>query len=171
MSIQAANEALKLKPASDEPWNYICSDYISLKQWDEAMDAAQKGLALNKNNVLLQSNYQFAKSQKQTVGSEVQVALDAVKKNETPENYVNLSLAYYNVKDYQKMAGACKSAIKLNPNYAIAWNNLCSAYNSLHDWDNAIAAGKKALEIDPNYELAKNNLAEALKGKQSKPNK
>jgi len=49
--------------------------------------------------------------------------------------------------------------LKLNPNYAEAYNNICSAYNAMQMWDKGAEACEKALKINPGYELAKNNLA------------
>jgi len=83
----------------------------------------------------------------------------------TPEVFVNLSLSYYNLGEYQKTIKMCKKAIELKPDFALAYNNMCSAFNMLKMWDDAITAGEKAVELDPNNQLAKNNLAVALKAK------
>ena len=49
------------------------------------------------------------------------------------------------------------SAIKLNPEYATAYNNRGSAYDSLGKYDNAIQDYNKAIKLDPEYAIAYNN--------------
>ncbi|MBC7863335.1 MAG: hypothetical protein IAF38_10195 [Bacteroidia bacterium] len=97
--------------------------------------------------------------------------LELVKKFPTADNYVNLSLAHYNAKDYKACINAANEAVKIKPDYGVAWNNICSAYNMLRDWDNAILAGQKAIQIDPQNQLFVANLKLALENQQkNKPN-
>jgi tetratricopeptide (TPR) repeat protein len=98
----------------------------------------------------------------------LQMALDMVAKQKTPENYLNLSLKYYQAKQYEKCIEASQEALKLRPDYAPAYNNICSAYNEMKMWDKGIEACQQALKIDPDFQLAKNNLNWALTQKQSK---
>ena len=83
----------------------------------------------------------------------------------TPENYLNLSLEYYNLQRYEDCIKASYKAIELKPGYELAYNNICSAYNSMQKWDEAIAAGEQGLKLNPNYQLLKNNLAVSKAGK------
>jgi tetratricopeptide (TPR) repeat protein len=77
----------------------------------------------------------------------------------TPENLLNLSLAYYTIGKYRESIQASEQALRLRPTYDLAYNNLCSAYNQLGEWDLAIEAGEKAVKLNPTNQLAKNNLA------------
>ncbi|MFD2872626.1 tetratricopeptide repeat protein [Mucilaginibacter ximonensis] len=54
--INACNHALLLKPNFVPAYNNICASYNKLRQWDNAIAAAQKGLALEPNNQLLKNN-------------------------------------------------------------------------------------------------------------------
>jgi tetratricopeptide (TPR) repeat protein len=63
---------------------------------------------------------------------------------------------------YNECVGACEKALKLKPDFALAYNNICSAYNAMEQWQKAADACKKAIEIDPNMQLAKNNLTVSL---------
>ena len=45
-------------------------------------------------------------------------------------------------------------AIKLMPNYAIAFNNRGTAYNDLRQVDRDIEDFKQAIKLSPNYALA-----------------
>ena len=80
------------------------------------------------------------------------------------EDYINDSLVLYNAEGYQKSIEAAQSALQLQPNSAIAYNNICAAYNQLKQWDRAVEACQKALAIQPDYERAKNNSLLAAQG-------
>lgn len=86
----------------------------------------------------------------------------------TPENYISLSLDYYNAKQYENCIRASERALQLRPGYDIAYNNICASYNELHQWDKAIEAGKKGLEFNPNNPNLKANLEVSYKGKEQK---
>ncbi len=88
----------------------------------------------------------------------IKTAEDAAKKSPTAENYISLSLLYYNSNNYEQCISACKKALKADPNNQFAYNNICSAYNALGKWKEAAEACKKSLEINPNFERAANNL-------------
>jgi tetratricopeptide (TPR) repeat protein len=77
----------------------------------------------------------------------------------TPEYYLALSSNYYNRGQYEECVGAALDALRLKPDYDLAYNNICAAYNKLKQWDRAIEAGEKAVRLNPNNQLAKNNLA------------
>ena len=87
------------------------------------------------------------------------------KVNPTPEYYLNLSLEYYNKRDFQRCINAANEALKLRPNYDLAYNNICAAYNRLGDFEKAIKIGKKGLKINPNNQLLSGNLLEAYQKK------
>jgi len=58
--IEAANQAIKLKPGYDLAYNNICAAYNKLGQWDKAIAAGKQGLIFNPNNQLLKNNLQEA---------------------------------------------------------------------------------------------------------------
>ena len=95
----------------------------------------------------------------------LQAAIDLAKTSPTENNYINLSLAYYNNENYQECISASKKALTFNANSYYAYNNMCCAYNKLGWWDEAVAAGKKAIEIRSGDILATNNLKVATTGK------
>src|SRR5580658_4704221 len=65
-----------------------------------------------------------------------------VKQAPTPENYLNLSLAYANAKRFRDQVAAAQQAIRLKPNFAEGYNNLAAGYEDLKMWDEAIAAAQ-----------------------------
>jgi tetratricopeptide (TPR) repeat protein len=82
--------------------------------------------------------------------------------NPTPENYLELSLQYYNNQLFEESIDAANRALQRRPDYAAAYNNVCAARIRLERWDEAIDACNRALKLKPNYELARGNLNWAL---------
>jgi tetratricopeptide (TPR) repeat protein len=93
------------------------------------------------------------------------IAATPTPSGKTYEEYINDSLTFYTAGDYQKSIEVAQSALQLQPDSAVAYNNICAAYNALQQWDQAITACGKSVASDPNFALAKNNLGEALRGK------
>jgi len=77
--------------------------------------------------------------------------------------YDNISYNYYVQGDYLKVIETARSALKLNPNSAIAWNNICSAYNLMGEYQKAMEACDKGLKIDAQNAMLQNNRAEAMR--------
>ena len=153
-SINAAKEALKLRPDYPEAYNNICSAYNILKQYDKAVEACQKAIELNPDFQLAKNNLTVALNGRNQISQLENIA----NTNPSAENFLNLSLTYYNQGMYEKCIEACKKAIKLNPDYADAYSNMGVAYIQLKQFDNAIAALTKALKINPQHKLASGNL-------------
>lgn len=91
--------------------------------------------------------------------SKIEVVLQQVKQNPSSDNYLNLSLLYYNIQNYEACIEASKKAIEIDPNDSKAYNNVCAAFNVIGNYDEAIHWGEKAIQIDPSNQKAKNNLA------------
>lgn len=160
-SIDIALEAIKLKANYAEAFNNIGSAYNELKQYDKAIPFLKKAIALKPDFQLAKNNLALSENSIKVSTGVKQLALQ----QPSAENYLSLSLAYFNEKKYQECIEACKKALALKPDYDLAYNNMCAAYNQLGDWDNAIIAGEKGLKINPGNALLKGNLAEAYKRK------
>jgi protein O-mannosyl-transferase len=77
----------------------------------------------------------------------------------TADDYVSLSLVYYQARKFEECIKAAQEALKLQPTYAAAYNNIAAAYAELKNWDRAIEAASAALKLAPDFQLARNNLA------------
>ena len=77
--------------------------------------------------------------------------------------YLNTGLSLYRLGKFEESIAATRQALRIKPDYALAYNNICAAYNSLHQWQEAIHACTQAKKLDPGLELARNNLAWAEK--------
>ena len=153
--IGAAQRALALKPGYDLAYNNICSALIELKQWDRAIAAGEQALRLNPANAFAAGNLARAQARGR---APVRVA-SALPAGKTPEEFLDLSLAFYQAKQFRKSIQAAQLALEKRPDYDAALNNICAANNALGQWDSAIAAGERAVRLNPANQLAKNNLA------------
>jgi tetratricopeptide (TPR) repeat protein len=77
----------------------------------------------------------------------------------TPDDFLNLSVARYHAGQFAESIAAAREALRLNPQFAEAYNNIAAGFQSLGQWDDAIAAARHALKLKPDFELARNNLA------------
>ena len=60
-------------------------------------------------------------AKKEGDGDKLQAAIEAVSEQKTPENYLTLSLRYYEAKQFDKCIEAARLALKLKPDYAPAY--------------------------------------------------
>ncbi|SHJ58025.1 hypothetical protein [Aquimarina spongiae] len=116
--------------------------------------------ALEKSPNHIQSKELLANINSQLNNSlkEIEVLKEKIKRTPSSENYIDLSLLYYESGKYELVISTCNDLLKIYPNNPYAYNNMCAAYNQMKKWELGYAACKKALEIDANYQLAKNNL-------------
>lgn len=63
-SILMAEAAVKIDPRSDRAYNNICAACNELGNWDRAIEACEKAIAINPANELAQRNLRWAKSKK-----------------------------------------------------------------------------------------------------------
>jgi tetratricopeptide (TPR) repeat protein len=92
---------------------------------------------------------------------------NATSRELTAEDYLNLSLQYYQSQRYRECIDAAEQALKLRPDIPEAYNNIGAAYNNLGMWDEAIQAETQALRIKPDFTLARNNLEWSLSQKKT----
>ncbi len=110
----------------------------------------------------------FCLNAAKTGKSKIELQLEKIAKEKKPEDYLELSLMYYNAGQFDKCIEAANNALQLKPDYAEAYNNIAAAYGELHKWDEEIAACEKALKLKPDFQLARNNLAWASSQKNKK---
>jgi tetratricopeptide (TPR) repeat protein len=161
LCIDAAKEALKLKPTFAEAYNNIGCAFNAMNEFDKAAPTFKMALDLK-------PNYSLAKNNAQMSAGHRHISDDIISSRVyTPEEFLTQSLTYYNRGQYELCIAACVSALLIKPDYDLAYNNLCAAYVKLKQWDDAIMLAEKGLKISPNNVLLKNNLAEAVKGKKN----
>lgn len=156
-SIAQARQALQLDSGSAVAWNNIGTGLEALHQWNEAVVAEQKALAIDPTLGIAQNNLHWFQAQKD--GS------FATKPAQSAVDYVNLSFALNQQGRYEQSLEAAQSATRLDPHSADAWNNIAAADEALHRWDEAIQAAQQAIALRPDFQMARNNLAWSLQQK------
>ena len=129
------------------------------KRFEELKTVCQRTIQLVPGDATASTYLQMANSGK----SQLQIVEEASVSYKTPEQFLNLSLLYYNAANYEKCISAAQKALVLKPDYAEAYNNICSAYNALNKFEDGAKACEAALKIKPGYALAQGNLNWAKK--------
>ena len=124
------------------------------KRMEELKTVASRTLELAPNDASAAMYLKMASTGK----SQLQVAEENSVNYKTADEFLNLSLLYYNASDYQGCITAAQKALAIKPDYAEAWNNICSAYNAMNNFEEGAKACKEALRIKPGYPLAQGNL-------------
>jgi tetratricopeptide (TPR) repeat protein len=150
-SMVMAEKALTIDPYSVMALNTSMTVYSQLGIWDKLVDAANKTLSIQPGNTTAIALLQKEKNKPVIINP-------GAKNPSTSDDYINLSLVYYNQKEYQNCIDACLKALKLKPNNADAYNNIGAAYNQLGQWQKGIDACTKALQLNSNHKLALGNL-------------
>lgn len=158
LAILACEKAVEINPNNFIAYNNMCIAYNNIFIYSEAEIACKKALEINPGFELAKNNYEFTLSRK----------ADQNAPKATIANYINLSLAFLNVGNFEKSISISNKALEIEPNNPVIYNNICVCYNGLSQWDKAIENCEKAVKIDPNFILAKNNLAWAKSQKNNK---
>jgi protein O-mannosyl-transferase len=157
-SLDAAHRAVALQPNSAIAWNNIGAAYAGLMQWDLAVQAERNAIRFKPDFHVAQNNLAYYLQHQE------QARLTPAE--QTPESFLNSSLRLNQEGRYKESIDAARTALRLRPNYAEAWNNIAAGYASLGQWDEAILASQEAIRLKPDFQLAKNNLAWAISEKQ-----
>ena len=144
--------------------DYLDPRYALMQAYTDAgMQPLAKGLAADTLQIspgdALAMRYYRGQGAAEALPDPVGAAEAAAKQALTPENYLNLSLAYHQAKRFRDCIRAAEEALKLRPDFAEAYNNIAAAHEDLGEWDAAIAAAREAVRLKPDFQLAKNNLA------------
>ena len=153
--IAVSELSLKLDPNDIYAFNNIGAAYNKLHAYDKASDVLKKALAINPGFLLAKNNLKVAEDGLKDKGAI----------NPLADNYVNLSLYYFNGGRFADCIDACNYALILRPGYDLAYNNICAANNRLGHYDDAITAAKTGLQHNPQNTILRNNLAEAISKK------
>ncbi|WP_378183137.1 tetratricopeptide repeat protein [Aquimarina sp. SS2-1] len=160
-AISKLNRSLEISPNHIPTRLLLMENYLELENWNELNKLAQNTLLIDKENKKAQS---FLLASVQKI-NKLDLEENEIQKNPTPEKYLDLSLKYYQNGLYQKCILAAEKALKLNKDFAAAYNNICIAQNLLGNFDKAVLACDQAIELNPNFQLAKNNLQDVLSRK------
>ena len=148
------NKTLQLSPASMEARYSLMEIYADLGEWKKLEKVIDETLLYDANDPKALLYIDIAKEKK----SKITRKEELVQKDPSSENYVNLSLLYYQNRLYEKCIEAGNKALELEPNNAIAYNTRCISYIFLGEFDKAIESCEKCLQIDSASQLGIGNL-------------
>jgi len=134
----------------------------------EAKRLLEKGIEISPGHVRMKDLLDIVTvKETRNINAKIKILIKMTNEKPTAENFLDLSMAYYESGLYNKCIDACGKALAIKPDYTLAYNNMCSAYIHLGQYDKAIAAGKRALEISPDFERARNNIKWAQQKKEN----
>lgn len=150
--------AINLNANSPSPEYYYGRYLSNQKKYQEAEKHLEKALENSPNHI--QSKKLLTNISNMLVSPKKEIADLEEKAKKTPslDVLLNLSLKYYQNKEYQMVVNTSEKLLKSYPNTSTAYNNMCAAYNQMKKWKLGAEACKKAIKINPEFQLAKNNL-------------
>jgi tetratricopeptide (TPR) repeat protein len=124
------------------------------KRFEELRNVAARTLQLAPGDATATNYMQIANTGKSLLQIEEENSVNY----KTADQFLNLSLMYYNAANYRGCINAAQKALAINPKYAEAYNNIGTSYNQLKQFDSAVIFCEKAVQLKPDFQLAKNNL-------------
>lgn len=143
-SIQEYQAAIKLRPDYYQAWNNLGYIYFLKGEYSKALPNFQKALQINPNYEQAKLNYQKCK--------EIMTGKLPLKAFELVERGMKLDSLELQIRNFRR-------ALKLDSNYADAWNNLGVAYYYYGNMDSAAFCLQKAYKINPQLPEVLNNIA------------
>jgi tetratricopeptide (TPR) repeat protein len=129
-AIADSHEWLQLKQAANETLRLFPSD----PDGQRSLEVAQAGL------------------------DQVPRAETVAKAEPTPNNFLALSVVYFQSQKYEECIRAAREALKINPNLPEAYANIATAYHALGKLDETIAALREEVRLKPDMPSAQRNL-------------
>jgi tetratricopeptide (TPR) repeat protein len=105
-------------------------------------------------------------SMKEKVASNNKVSEKSMTKNPRAKELYSQGIIAVEKENYKKAIEYFEAAVKIDPEFAFAWDNLGLSYRRLNNYDKAIYAYEKSLKIDPNGTMPLQNIAIVYQYKQ-----
>ena len=116
---------------------------------------------------IFQANRKFEEAQKSFFNRDYEAAVklcdESIKIYPTAKVYCGRGNAYGTLGNFQQTIADCTEAIKLDANYAMAYNDRGTAYGVLGNHQQALADFNKAIELEAHFALAYNNRGATLR--------
>lgn len=154
-ALEMASKAVALDPYDLTGRRALMDIMAQAHEWGKLKQFASETLRLLPYDPDGQRSLQVAQTGlDQVVKAEV-VAKTAPNVN----NYLALSVRYYEAQRYQDCIDAARAALKVNPNQAEAYANIAAAYHTMgNHLDETIAALQEEVRLNPNLPAGKANL-------------
>lgn len=160
-AVKICKQELLENPSNLESYVVISWSLVKLARYDEALDYAKKGLALNRYDVriieILGEISFFKGRNTEALRYFQQYITLAPDGSRIDVVYYFLGELYIRFGQYRHADIALSTAVRYVPGNALWWNRLAFARENAGELRNAITAYEKALALNP-------NLADALRG-------
>ncbi len=147
--------ALSLSKADMNTRHLLMEIYLRSNEGVKLDDLIKDTQTIVPNDPIINALLLAAKNKPLTAA---QPQTQSIDKNQVLNNAINLSLDYFNQKQFEKCIAAAQKALEIDPTNKLAYNNIGCAFKELKEWTKAIDAFNKALQIDPAFERARRNL-------------
>jgi tetratricopeptide (TPR) repeat protein len=138
-AINQLQTAVNLNPSRLPASDMLASAYVDAGDTEKVRQTATKALSLDPSDTAAK-------------------AILAQPASQNSESWIHASLYQYQVGNYKACIADAQQALKLKPDFDLAYVNIGAAYAGLHQWDLAIENERQALRVNPNLNLARNNL-------------
>lgn len=157
-ALSFAKKAAEISPAFKRAHYLIMDIDAQTGDWKDLSSVAEAFLKTDPGNPIALAYLASERDPEALIQAGVEVLIPS-HLPPTADDFITLSVFYYNAGLYGSSLLAAEAAADLDPRSPEAWNNIGAAYNKLEEWNKAIPALEKAIALRPDFELAKNNLA------------
>ncbi len=147
---QTLQRAVALQPDNWEIYNELAAFYQRQGKYPQAIAADERALQITPDNAELYYNLGAVyvdQGGAQSIGPAEQALKKSIALSPSYPAYANLGMLYMQEKHYPEAAAATESALKINSNNYLVWNNLMLAYEGAKDADKAETARKQAERV------------------------
>ena len=153
-ALKFANRALAIDPRNLAARHVLLDVYSAKSNWNEVNRLAGETLDLEPGDAASLRARDVAES----VFDRVRRAERNAEGSKSVDDYLQLSVAYFQNHEYENSVKACQRALAVQPGRVEAYSNMAAAYYALGRLDDTETALREALRIRPEMESAKNNL-------------
>lgn len=149
-----ATRAVEMNPWDMDARHVLIDIYTQGNNWKDVMRVATEALAFDPAD----QPAQHARDLAQSVFDRLTTAEKTASRSNDVNDFLKLSVAYYENKRFAESIDACQKALALQPNLVEAYSNKAAAEFALGRLDDASASLTQALHIKPDFALARHNL-------------
>jgi tetratricopeptide (TPR) repeat protein len=151
---KAALRAMQISPWNTEAQHTLLQYYSAASDWTNLKKTAETVLRVDPTDADGRRSLAVA----QMAFDAVKTAEEKAKSDPSADDFLALSVKYYQMRRFEDSIGACRDALKVRPELGEAYSNMAAAYYALGKTDEAIKALREAIRVRPDLTVAKQNL-------------
>ena len=149
-----AMRAIRIDPGNLAARHVLIDVYSAKSDWNEVNRLAEETLGMEP----LDAPSLRARELAESVFDRVKMAERDAESSKTVDDYLQLSVAYFQNRQYEDSVKACRQALAVHPDQAEAYSNMAAAYYALGQLDETETALREAIRIRPELATVKSNL-------------